>query len=155
MEPWYANGLRFGCTQCGACCSGDPGAVWVNDAEIEALAARLELTSQAFSSRYVRQLGDGRSLTEFDNGDCVFFDPATRGCRVYESRPMQCRTWPFWRSNLRHEKTWQDTAAVCPGSGQGALVPLDRIRQHLVDHDDAKRQGIEAMRAILNVEHSS
>ncbi|MFM1805538.1 MAG: hypothetical protein RL136_2417, partial [Planctomycetota bacterium] len=28
QAPWYAEGLRFECTQCGNCCSGGPGAVW-------------------------------------------------------------------------------------------------------------------------------
>ena len=29
--PWYADGLPFTCTQCGDCCTGDPGYVWVTD----------------------------------------------------------------------------------------------------------------------------
>ena len=37
-KPWYADGLRFACTQCGNCCTGEPGFVWVNDAEIAAIA---------------------------------------------------------------------------------------------------------------------
>ena len=38
-EPWYAEGLKFQCTGCGDCCTGAPGYVWVNQAEIDALAA--------------------------------------------------------------------------------------------------------------------
>ena len=34
---WYQAGLRFGCTQCGNCCSGPPGYVWVNREEIRAI----------------------------------------------------------------------------------------------------------------------
>ena len=26
---WYADGLRFTCTQCGNCCTGQPGFVWI------------------------------------------------------------------------------------------------------------------------------
>ncbi len=37
--PWYQDGLAFTCTQCGKCCTGDPGFVWVTDEEIAALAA--------------------------------------------------------------------------------------------------------------------
>ena len=36
--PWFKDGLRFECTQCGDCCTGSPGYVWVNDEEISALA---------------------------------------------------------------------------------------------------------------------
>ncbi|MCH7752933.1 MAG: YkgJ family cysteine cluster protein, partial [Planctomycetes bacterium] len=41
-QPWYQDGLRFKCTGCGNCCTGSPGYVWVNQAEINALAAHLE-----------------------------------------------------------------------------------------------------------------
>ena len=45
-----------------------------------------------------------RSLVEYANGDCVFFDSERRSCKVYALRPRQCRTWPFWESNLRHPR---------------------------------------------------
>ena len=38
-DLWYADGWRFSCTQCGDCCSGSEGYVWVNQAEIDAMAA--------------------------------------------------------------------------------------------------------------------
>ena len=96
--PWYRDGLRFECTGCGDCCSGEPGFVWVDSAEIEALAAALELSVEAFEQQYVRQFGDARSLTERPGGDCIFLDAVTRKCTVYAARPIQCRTWPFWDS---------------------------------------------------------
>ena len=40
--PWYAAGLRFFCTQCGDCCSGAPGFVWVNEEEIAAEQRNME-----------------------------------------------------------------------------------------------------------------
>ena len=36
------RGLRFECTQCGDCCTGAPGYVWVNKAEISAWPTRWE-----------------------------------------------------------------------------------------------------------------
>ena len=42
-EPWFKDGLRFKCTQCGDCCTGAPGYVWVNQEEIEALAREVKL----------------------------------------------------------------------------------------------------------------
>ena len=45
---WYADGLRFRCTQCGDCCTGAEGYVWVNQAEIDAMAARVGMTAEAF-----------------------------------------------------------------------------------------------------------
>jgi Fe-S-cluster containining protein len=128
-SPWYADGLRFRCTGCGDCCTGAPGYVWVNQAEIDALAARLGMTVKAFEAAYVRQVGVRRSLVERANYDCVFLDGDTRRCQVYEDRPRQCRTWPFWKSNLKSPEAWADTCAVCPGSGHGRLYSLEAIEE--------------------------
>lgn len=126
-EPWYKDGLRFKCSQCGNCCTGAPGYVWVNKEEVEALAAEVQLSVDEFMTKYVRKVGVRMSLVEYSNGDCVFFDNVKRTCNVYNARPRQCRTWPFWDSNIRTEKAWQQTCEVCPGSGQGTLVPLEKI----------------------------
>jgi len=127
-EPWYKDGLRFECTQCGNCCTGAPGYVWVNQAEIEGIAAEVgEVDVEAFEDVYVRKVGIRRSLREFPNGDCVFFDNEKRTCTVYNARPRQCRTWPFWESNLKSPQAWAETCEVCPGSGSGKLYQIERI----------------------------
>ncbi|MBI2477484.1 MAG: YkgJ family cysteine cluster protein [Planctomycetia bacterium] len=127
-QPWYKDGLRFKCTQCGDCCTGAPGYVWVNQAEIEGLAAELgESDVEVFEDAYVRKVGIRRSLREFPNGDCVFFDTEKRTCTVYNARPRQCRTWPFWESNLKSPQAWAETCEACPGSGKGKLYQIDHI----------------------------
>src|SRR5262245_12780335 len=126
-EPWYEDGLRFECTQCGNCCTGAPGYVWVNAAEIAALAQLVNETVDAFEEKYTRKVGNRTSLIEYSNGDCVFFDNKSRRCTVYDARPRQCRTWPFWNSNLKSSSAWAHTCQVCPGSGKGRLYTLDEI----------------------------
>ncbi len=126
--PWYKDGLRFKCTACGDCCTGAPGFVWVNKEEIKALALAAEVEDvDEFERKYVRKVGIRRSLREFPNGDCVFFDSDSRKCNVYQARPRQCRTWPFWTSNLSSPAAWEETCRVCPGSGRGKLHQLDAI----------------------------
>lgn len=118
---WYEDGLRFSCVQCGHCCGGGPGTVRVSEAEISALAARLELADAEFRKRYTRTLRGGDiSLEEKPNDDCVFYDQ-NRGCTVYEDRPQQCRTWPFWSSVVHSPDTWAAEAETCPGMNSGAL----------------------------------
>lgn len=128
-KPWYNDGLRFTCTGCGDCCTGAPGYVWVNKAEVEALAKRVGVSVEDFYDDYTLKVGIRYTLKEFGNGDCVFFDNKTRKCEVYEDRPRQCRTWPFWKSNLNSPKTWAETCQDCPGSGVGRLVPLEEIER--------------------------
>lgn len=129
-KPWYHQGLRFECTGCGDCCTGAPGYVWVNKEEIGGLAEQVgEEDLERFEKMYVRQVGIRKSLKEYSNGDCVFFDNQTRKCKVYNARPRQCRTWPFWDSNVRDEQAWRETCQACPGSGKGKLYQLEEIEQ--------------------------
>jgi uncharacterized protein len=125
--PWYQDGLRFTCTQCGDCCSGAPGHVWVTNDEIAAIAAELGQEASAFEVQFVRKVGARKSLRERDGGDCILLDAASRKCTVYGSRPRQCRTWPFWDSNLKTAEDWKQTCEVCPGSGKGKLYQLSEI----------------------------
>ncbi|MCL2622493.1 MAG: YkgJ family cysteine cluster protein [Planctomycetaceae bacterium] len=134
-QPWYREGLRFGCRQCGRCCIGEPGYVWVTEEEMAAMAAGLGLSQSLFAANFARNVGDRKSLVELPNGDCIFFDDQTRGCKVYETRPTQCRTWPFWDSNIDTAGSWKKTAKFCPGCNMGELHSLEEI--------EAKRGQIE------------
>ena len=129
-EPWYQDGLRFRCTRCGHCCTGTPGYVWVTPEEIEAIA---EYRGEKFEETYAvhtRPVGRERSLRERPNGDCVFYD-RQRGCTIYPVRPRQCRTWPFWESNVATPAAWERARAQCPGAGQGELIPAEEITRRL------------------------
>jgi Fe-S-cluster containining protein len=129
-EPlWYEDGLRFTCTQCGNCCSGPEGYVWVDEEEIAALAQRLELPVAQLLKLHTRRVGKRVSLRERANGDCTFLDEQTRRCTLYDLRPKQCRTWPFWNSNLESPKAWESARQTCPGMGSGQLYQLDHIQQ--------------------------
>ena len=46
-----------------------------------------------------------------DHG-CVFLDPFGQ-CSIYEVRPVQCHTYPFWPSLLESKEDW-DSEAVLP-----------------------------------------
>lgn len=128
-------GLRFACTQCGNCCSGPPGYVKLTDEEASRLAERLGIGFHEFLEQYTEFTPVGRSLkdrlTKF-GFDCVFLDrtrvPGKAVCGVYEDRPMQCRTWPFWSSNLTHPRNWLAAGRVCPGINKGNLIPPEQIR---------------------------
>ena len=128
-KVWYSDGLKFSCTKCGNCCRG-PGYVWVNDDEIHTLAQHFEMDDETFTKVYTRKVGRSRTLREQANDNCVFFDDSV-GCLVYESRPTQCRTWPFWEHNLESKKDWDKVKERCPGSGKGQLYSVEEITARL------------------------
>ena len=146
-EPWYAGGLKFTCTQCGNCCSGKPGHVWISHEEIERLAEYLQLTPAETVEQFCRKVEGGFSLREhrnrFGEYDCVFLrtepeapppegdKPAFRRryCGIYPVRPLQCRTWPFWDTNLGSEKAWKEAARTCYGMDRGRKFSLKVIHE--------------------------
>jgi len=128
-EPWYGKGLNFTCSQCGDCCTGAPGTVWVSDDEMLEIAEYLDKPIGEIRLFHTRIIRGRVSLTEFANGDCTFFDGRTRKCTVYAARPIQCRTWPFWDSHLATPEAWERVCDKCPGAGQGAFFSLEQIEE--------------------------
>jgi len=133
--PWYAGGLRFACQGCGCCCGGGPGYVWVDEEEIAALAASLGVEAAEFRRRYTRRLWRGVSLKEKYNYDCILLNEHGR-CTAYEARPTQCRTWPFWPSNLESPAAWRASGRRCPGIGQGPVWALEMIEAKRMETEE-------------------
>lgn len=131
LKQWYSDGLHFKCTGCGKCCTGFPGYVWVSEEEIAGMANFLNLSISEFSAKYLRQVGDRVSLIEQPvSYDCVFFKD--KQCTIYEARPLQCRTYPFWKSNLASEEAWEKTALECEGIRDSyPKVPNEIIEKNL------------------------
>ena len=103
--------------------------VWVSDEEIAQIATLRKMSVEEVRRLHTRVVEDRVSLTERENGDCTFFDSETRRCTVYEARPAQCRTWPFWNSNLESPQAWKTMQRSCPGAGRGQFVPLEEIER--------------------------
>ena len=156
QQPWYAEGLSFTCTQCGNCCTGGPGYVWISDIEIDRLAEHLKLSRNEVLRQYCRKIGNRYSLKEFRNAaglhDCVFLKeiPAKRRqgnrevtysrriCEIYDVRPLQCRTWPFWTGLLESPENWDAAAERCPGMNDGKKYTRAQI-EALRDAEDWPR----------------
>lgn len=104
------------CETCsGRCCNGESGNIWVNRKEIEAIARFLSMDNDLFITTYLRKSGYRFTIKELkskENYACVFFDETRNGCAVYEARPEQCRTFPFWPYFKDHP---EEAAAECPG----------------------------------------
>ena len=130
--PWYGGGLRFTCTQCGNCCTGPPGYVWISKEEIARLAKHLQIDVQQVIEQYCRKVGGKYSLRENRNEhgeyDCIFLKEekigglSKRSCTIYAARPLQCRTWPFWDGNLQSPQRWKHAAERCHGMNFGSRI---------------------------------
>jgi len=134
LKPHYEKGLRFSCARCSGCCRRDPGFVFLSIADAETLAKRIGLDYSSFVAAYCRWIPAGGgvellSLKERANYDCVLW--GADGCSVYEDRPLQCRTYPFWDSVVESEESWESTARDCPGMGNGRLFGKEEIERFI------------------------
>jgi len=112
--PWYEDGLNFSCTGCGKCCKVD-GDVWLAPEEVPPIIQHLGLNRSEFRSNYIKAEvtpSDGDETESWvclkrDEGACIFLGEDNK-CSIYDHRPVQCRTYPFWPSLLSDEEAWLD-----------------------------------------------
>lgn len=131
--PWYVGGLHFECLQCGRCCSGPgQGYIWVTRPEIELIADFLKTTPTELRRKFLRRVALRTTIIEHHlTRDCIFLQSSAgqKKCTIYPVRPSQCRSWPFWPSNLTGPAAWNKAAQKCPGINRGRLYSLEEIKQ--------------------------
>jgi len=121
VELMTKEGFKFkfnpkACEECGGkCCIGESGYIWVNPLEMQKIANFLKLSVDDFKNIFLKKVEYKYSLKEkpFEGGyACIFFDEKNRNCSIYDVRPHQCRTFPFWdyfKTNISEVKK------ECPG----------------------------------------
>ena len=100
------------CSTCaGDCCIGESGYIWITQEEIKILASNLNLTIKDVILKYLFKVGYKFSIIEKkisdDNYACIFFDLEKKQCNIYDARPKQCHTFPFWeyfKNNIEEVK---------------------------------------------------
>jgi len=131
--PFYSSGLRFSCKRCSACCRYDAGFVFLSEKDIDQLAKAFQMDKKQFFLVYCRWVTDWKgnevpSLKEKSNKDCILWDS---GCTVYNARPLQCVTFPFWNSILASRENWEAAASGCPGMNSGELHTEKMIEKNI------------------------
>lgn len=124
--------LRFECQSSGKCCTsrGAYGYVYLTAEDRNRFAKYFGMTTAAFVREHCETTGGNVHLKNPET-DCAFL--RGRKCSVYEARPVQCRTWPFWPENL-HAKTWtSEIASFCPGVGKGRLYSPEEVETLLAE----------------------
>jgi len=104
----------------------------VTKPEIEIIADFLKLTVGRLRQEYLRRVGLRTTIIEHQTTkDCIFLQNCAgqRRCAIYSVRPSQCRSWPFWPSNLSSANTWSEAAQKCPGINRGRFYSFEEIEQ--------------------------
>ena len=132
-NPFYGRGLRFSCIRCSACCRYESGFVFLTENDVSTLTAALNMKYKEFTKAYCRWVpsangNDQLSLREKTNKDCIFWK---EGCTVYQARPLQCQSYPFWKYILESDLSWKQAALECPGINKGDLHSRESIEKWL------------------------
>lgn len=128
QKEWWRSGVQFQCQGSGKCCTshGEFGYVFLSPEDRARIAKLLNMRVSDFTKKYCEKTGGVWHLIE-EKGkpDCLFLEG--KRCGIYEARPSQCRTWPFW-PEVMNAKSWQkDVVEFCPGVGKGRVVSGDEI----------------------------
>ena len=111
--------LPFSCTECGKCCQRDKGDVYMSPDEVVGAAKTLDMDVTDFIRTYSTHtlLRENHEVpwvhlqnkpTEDGLSACVFLDPETKHCKIYQARPLQCQAYPFYENLLASPEAWND-----------------------------------------------
>lgn len=137
MNVWFEEGLRFKCTGCGKCCTGSPGYVYLSKPDVDRMTAHFQIEAPEFLEKYAKREGEFYVLKDRTGShDCIFLE--NNRCSVYEARPIQCRTFPWWAYHLEDKQHWDEAAKRCEGINHpdAPVVPALHIQEQCLTYLD-------------------
>jgi Fe-S-cluster containining protein len=129
-SPWWKDGIQFECQGSGRCCVSRDGYgyVYLTLEDRKRFAKFFKLTTAEFTKQYCEKDNGIWKVKDFTSA-CRFLE--NNRCSVYEARPTQCRTWPFWPETLTPRGWQKEIVSYCPGAGKGKKWSAEEIREQL------------------------
>ena len=129
---FFKKGINFKCQGSSNCCvsRGSYGYVYLSKKDLIKIAKYLNVSINLFKKKYCEYSDGYLHLKEiYVNGNCQFLE--NKKCSIYTARPMQCRTWPFWKENMNIKKWNEELINFCPGIGKGRLISASMIQKKI------------------------
>jgi Fe-S-cluster containining protein len=112
-DNFEAKKAGFECVKCGNCCSV-PGEVFLTLEEGENIAKFLNVDFEDFRKKSMKKVWRHYIFNMTYKGGCVFWKD--RRCSIYEARPEQCRTFPYWDELQASHENWKEIEGYCEGA---------------------------------------
>lgn len=141
------------CVQCGECCRRGSPSLYVEDLELLRLEKipmdRLVTLRRGEPVRDPRQ-GKAHFLTDErikikekpGTNECVFFDPASCLCTIYENRPIQCRAQACWDPS-----SFNELSEIPYLTRRDILADVELLMDILQEHD--RKCSFETLHALF------
>jgi len=129
--------IRFKCTGCGACCLGsaDENMIELAKGEVELISQHLDMSPGTFTEKFLVELDNlEQGIRINQQGRCVFLQKNNR-CAIYQVRPRQCQTYPYWPEIMATQSGWDNESYRCEGINTGDVVLIEQIEQQLKRFD--------------------
>ena len=123
---FYDEGIKFSCQRCGHCCTSE-GYVFITQEDLDNLMNNEGFSLEDLKNHYFSTFRGYTVLRDNASGACIFWDNEIKGCKIYKNRPVQCRTYPFWKINFKQQSDFEREEKECPGIGQGKLYSKEEI----------------------------
>jgi Fe-S-cluster containining protein len=107
---------NFKCQNSGNCCKAG-GYVYVTADTIEKMAKILQTSPIDFRQTYT-QKDNGWDIIASPNFNTNCLLDENNRCKVYDARPLACRTYPNWPSIWQSDETLVEESKSCPGLKQ-------------------------------------
>lgn len=129
--------IKFQCQDnCGKCCvsHGEYGFTYLTEEDMVRLEKHLGVNRDQFAEEglfdYTRHGKGKKKMWYLKNTkqSCTFL--VGTKCGIYEARPIQCRTFPFWPENM-NAKAWRELKNFCPGIDKGPVLPRGHVNKML------------------------
>ena len=138
------KGIKFKCQGSANCCVSREsyGYVYLSKKDLSKIAKYLNVSINLFKKKYCEYSDGYLHLKEINiNGNCQFLE--NKKCSIYTARPMQCRTWPFWKENMNIKKWNKEIINFCPGIGKGRLISSSMIQKTINREQNNDKQIIK------------
>ena len=131
LDAWWSDGLNFSCIpECGRCCNEPDGLVFLSTKDAESLSQHFGMQVNEWIDRDCTRYRDGRIILKSRDSDgiCIYLSE-NMSCNVYDEKPTQCSAFPWWKENIKNERSWEKTKRICPGiDSEGA----EKIRPDVI-----------------------
>jgi len=148
--------LPFDCSGCGKCCK-TRGEVYLSPNEATKASTLLGLSINEFKAKYVlkEEVTVAMSLdsdnilpgesgwvllqNKEEDGSCIFLGEDNL-CSIYEARPLQCSTYPFWPRIMANKESWNEEVRMADGE-EGAGDDTSSERYWSVEEGGCEGMG--------------